>query len=128
MVAAARVASEPPRARPPSLFRRASQLVEVPDALPIPPVSTEWTRRSRFTLIAKSRWQWEGEHINIKAARIALMQLHRLCRRTDGLGCRKLDLEDSLVTAGAFGKGRSASRPLLALSRRAATYQLAARI
>lgn len=89
----------------------------------VPPLDTRWTARSRYRLVARGRWAWAGEHINMKEGRVALASLRRHCRSVKGAGRHVLTLSDNLACVGAFEKGRSSS-PLLTLCRRACGYRL----
>ena len=94
----------------------------------IPTLEECWSKRSEYDLLIAGKWQHEGEHINVKEARVALMDLRRKCRETKHLNHRHLTLSDSMVTIGVFEKGRSHSFALLSLCRRAAAYQIAGEV
>ncbi|CAE7204167.1 unnamed protein product [Symbiodinium sp. CCMP2592] len=95
---------------------------------PIPALAGSWDDPQRWTLVTAKPWKNIKEHINFKEARVCLMSLRRLCRTSRNLGTTALTITDNLVSALAFEKGRSGSRPLNNLCRRAAAYQLAGRI
>ena len=94
----------------------------------IPPLAGSWDDPHRWTLVTAKAWDNVKEHINFKEARVCLMGLRRLCRTVRNLGTTALTITDNLVSALAFEKGRSGSRPLNNLCRRAAAYQLGGRI
>ena len=76
-------------------------------------------------MLVASKWKWPAEHINVKEARVALWQIRRAGRVTRNLGRKHVGLSDSLVSIGAFEKGRAKSWALQILCQRAAAYQLA---
>ena len=94
----------------------------------IPLLAGSWDDPHRWTLVTAKAWDNVKEHINFKEARVCLMGLRRLCRTVRNLGTTALTITDNLVSALAFEKGRSGSRPLNNLCRRAAAYQLGGRI
>ena len=94
----------------------------------IPPLAGSWDDPLRWTLVTAKAWDNVKEHINFKEARVCLMGLRRLCRTVRNLGTTALTITDNLVSALAFEKGRSGSRPLNNLCRQAAAYQLGGRI
>ena len=52
------------------------------------------------------------EHVNIQEAKAMANELRRVATLLDGQGVRRVCLTDSMVALGAWGKGRSSSRPL----------------
>ena len=94
----------------------------------IPELEHSWDNPQRWTLLTAKPWRHVAEHINVKEARVCLMSLRRLCRSTRNMGTTALTISDNLVSCLVFEKGRSSSRPLNRLCRRAAAYQLACRI
>ena len=91
----------------------------------IPPLEAVWDEREQYEMIVAGRWDHPSEHINIKEARVALLDLRRKCREVRHLDRKHLTLSDSMVTVGVFEKGRSCSFALLSLCRRAAAIQIA---
>ena len=94
----------------------------------IPELDPGWDRPERWQLVTAGPWKHIHEHINIKEGRVLLMGLRRLARSRHNLGTTALSISDNLVSVLAFEKGRSGSRALNRLCRRAAAYQLACRI
>ena len=94
----------------------------------IPPLLDSWCTQDRWTLVTAKAWENVKEHINFKEARVCLMGLRRLCRTARNLGTTAMSITDNLVSALAFEKGRSSSRALNNLCRRAAAYQIGGRI
>ena len=68
------------------------------------------------------------EHVNILETREALASLLDFADQPDSFGKRVLMLSDSQVAIGVLSKGRSSSRPLNRLARRAAARRLAFQI
>ena len=97
-------------------------------AVGIPELEQCWDIPDRWTLLVARAWKHTAEHINIKEARVCLMGLRRLCRSTQNMGTNALSISDNLVSCLVFEKGRSSSKALNRLCRRAAAYQLGCRI
>ena len=74
---------------------------------------------SRWRVAHVHRWQ-KREHNNVTEARTVVMAASRFGRRSSARGRRWLVWTDSMVTLGAFRKGRSSSRPLNRQCRRIA--------
>ena len=91
---------------------------------PAPPLNEKWTVLARWHLVFEGRWK-EPEHNNILEARAALAALRHASRVRENWGTRVLFFTDSLVTLGAFSKGRSSVHALLQLCRRVAAISLA---
>ncbi|CAK0875589.1 unnamed protein product, partial [Prorocentrum cordatum] len=100
--------------------------VEVPGA--IPPVDQCWDTPRRWAHLRIGRWKWTKEHINIKEGRASLFGFRRATRTRHNHGKRVASLGDNLVSICAFEKGRAKSWALNSLARRAAGYQIAARV
>ncbi|CAK0813842.1 unnamed protein product, partial [Prorocentrum cordatum] len=100
--------------------------VEVPSA--IPPVDQCWDTPRRWAHLRVGRWKWTKEHINIKEGRASLFGSRRATRTRHNHGKRVASLGDNLVSICAFEKGRAKSWALNSLARRAAGYQIAARV
>jgi hypothetical protein len=83
-----------------------------------PPVSRAWDSPNRWRLVAKTKWKVDS-HINEQEARAFLLALRHVSRSGQRRGRRVLVLSDSLVVAGAVGKGRSSSHRLNFHCRRA---------
>ena len=98
------------------------------EARRIPPISEKWRNVQQWDLVVAKAWQNPLEHINVKEARVALMAIRRLCRTRRNLGNSCLVLSDSMVTIMALSKGRSSSRPLNTICRRAAAYIVGANL
>jgi len=93
----------------------------------VPDVSENWDPISRW--METFRWTWQiSEHINICEMRTGLAGIRHAVRSRVSHGRRILMIGDSLVTIGAYSKGRSSSAPLLHLCRRMAAYVLFYRI
>ena len=112
-------------ARVPRRLKRRHE-VEIP--VDVPALPPHWVEEVNFKLIIRASWRWCEEHINVKGARVALIQLRRTCRSAANLDKKSLGLSDSMVTVGAFEKGRSPSPPLKALCRRMAAYVIACQV
>ena len=89
----------------------------------VPALSPSWSSDDRWSLVCKGAWLFD-EPIFLKEARVEFMGLRHLCRATGGHRTRLLSLTDSLTSACTFEKMRSKNFGMLALSRRAAAYQL----
>ncbi|CAK0838714.1 unnamed protein product [Prorocentrum cordatum] len=100
--------------------------VEVPSA--IPPVDQCWDTPRRWAHLRVGRWKWTKERINIKEGRASLFGSRRATRTRHNHGKRVASLGDNLVSICAFEKGRAKSWALNSLARRAAGYQIAARV
>ncbi|CAK0791446.1 unnamed protein product [Prorocentrum cordatum] len=112
--------SREPRPRP------RQEEVEVPSA--VPPIDRCWDDLRRWRHLRVGRWRWTEEHINVKEGRVSLFGLRRATRSRHNHGKRVASIGDNLVSICAFEKGRAKSWALNALARRAASYQIAARI
>ena len=110
------------RVRPRPLVRTTRDII-VPNG--IPPLPDHLVAPDRWTRIAARRWRDTSEHINVKEGRVSLMSLRHVCRQVRYHHTRFLTLSDNLSSLFAFEKGRSSSRALLSLCRRAAAYQCA---
>ena len=74
----------------------------------VPAVSGVWDPLDRWK--ETFRWKWEiQEHINLCELRTALAAVRHLVRSRFSHGKRTLLIGDSLVTIGAYSKGRSSS-------------------
>ena len=67
--------------------------------------AAEW----RWKDVISTRWQVEGEHINVYEARAYLLTLRWRLRNWHHVGTKFLHLVDSRVTQGCCVKGRSSS-------------------
>ena len=94
---------------------------------PPPAVEVEWGPRRAWRLGPVMTWR-ESEHNNVGEMRIAVCAIERAARSPACRGCRILLLSDSMVSIGALAKGRSSSRPILRLCRRALAVVVAARL
>ncbi len=94
----------------------------------IPPVDQCWDTPRRWAHLRVGCWKWAKEHINIKEGRASLFGLRRATRTRHNHGKRVASLGDNLVSICAFEKGRAKSWALNSLARRAAGYQIAARV
>ncbi|CAK0858852.1 unnamed protein product [Prorocentrum cordatum] len=112
--------SRDPRPRP------RQEEVEVPSA--VPPIDRCWDDVRRWRHLRVGRWRWTEGHINVKEGRVSLFGLRRATRSRHNHGRRVASIGDNLVSICAFEKGRAKSWALNALARRAASYQIAARI
>ena len=98
--------------------------VDLGERVQCPPMSADWDPISRWSEVA--RWAWkETEHNNILEARAALGCLKLLLRSPQYYGHRVLLFSDSQVVIGCFSKGRSSTRVLNYLARRAGAIRLA---
>ena len=94
-----------------------------------PPLPTKWVTDGSYKLVCARRWKFKSEHINIKEARVSLMQLRHIARSVRNFRCRCSVLCDSQVTIGAFEKSRSSrSKALMALCRRGLAYRVGCRL
>ena len=94
----------------------------------IPPVDQCWDSQRRWNHLRVGRWKWSKELINIKEGWVSLFGLRRATRTRRNHGKRVASIGDNLVSICAFEKGRAKSWALNSLARRAAGYQIAARI
>eukprot|EP00438_Fugacium_kawagutii_P017186 Skav215700 [mRNA] locus=scaffold3538:124321:127815:+ [translate_table: standard] len=94
----------------------------------IPPISDTWRDSQQWDLVVAKAWKDPYEHINTKEARVVLMAIRRLCRTRRNIGTTSLILSDSMVSILALTKGRSASRPMNTICRRAAAYIVGANL
>jgi hypothetical protein len=92
-----------------------------------PELPEGWGLEGDWRTILMGRWT-HREHNNILEARVALMTVRRAARDSKSWGTRILILTDSEATRGAYGKGRSCSRPLLSLCRRLSALALGLRM
>ena len=88
-----------------------------------PPISEIWTARTGWRLLFQSVWKRQ-EHQNVLEARTLMNLARHLARSSKRWRRRYLVFTDSLVSLGAFGKGRSSSPALLRLCRRWATVRM----
>ena len=102
-------------------------MVELDTRVGIPPRPDSLLAPRRYRLVAARRWRWTQPHINLKEARVALMGLRRSLRSVKGTNRKTLTITDSLVSAGAFAKGR-ATGELNGLCRRACAYRLGGQV
>ena len=96
--------------------------VEIPCSAP--PIHQCWDPPGRWRTVLEGVWKYEDEHINLKEGRASLIFLRRCCRSVRHHWKRLLQFSDNLSSLFAFDKGRSKSRPLNTLCRRACAYQL----
>ena len=97
------------------------------EKVPCPEIRGCWDTQSRWWELR--RWQWQKhEHVNILETRVALASLLDFADQPYSFGKRVLMLSDSQVAIGVLSKGRSSSRPLNRLARRAAARRLAFQI
>ena len=82
-----------------------------------------WCVPKDWELVVKEKWRFE-EHNNITEARTGLWAVRRAARSMKHWGKRMLIFTDSLVTLGAFTKGRSSSWGLLRQCRKLAAFTL----
>ena len=80
-----------------------------------------FVRESRWKRNIRHRWRWK-DHITLQEGRAHLLQLEWLARQPDRHGVRQPFLIDSQAYVGAAVKGRSSSRRLLRICRKAAAY------
>ena len=78
-------------------------------------------RAARWKRNIRHRWRWK-DHITLQEGRAHLLQLEWLARQPDRHGVRQPFLVDSQAYVGAAVKGRSSSRRLLRVCRKAAAY------
>ena len=88
-----------------------------------PPIGVCWDALSRWRELLRLRWRVE-DHNNLGELRVLVLTLRRLVRSSLSWDRRFLVFSDSQVSLGAVTKGRSASWPLLRLTRMAAACQL----
>jgi len=105
----------PPKSRPATMI----------EAVPHPPVNDRWHQSSRWRLIQAAPWKNTSEHINLKEGRVLLMGIRRWSRSVAHMGKLVFSLSDNLVTTMMFEKGRSNSRGLNTLCKRACAYVMA---
>ena len=97
--------------------------IVIGDRVRAPAVGEGWDDICRWHELF--RWTWKfPEHINLLEMRTGLAALRRAARDPGSWGKRVLLIGDSLVTLGAFSKGRSSSAPVLHLCRRVAALSL----
>ena len=83
----------------------------------VPPADPRWSDPSRWHLLFTTRWN-NIEHTNVLEARVIVNFARHLARSQENHYKKVLVFTDSMVSLGAFGKGRSSSPSLLALCRR----------
>ena len=89
-----------------------------------PPLTTRWSRQSRWSLAYKGPWQ-KTEHTNVQETRVIVGLLRHLARLSDCWNKRYLIFTDSMVALGCLSKGRSSAPALLRLCRQATAVILA---
>ena len=75
--------------------------------------------------VISCRWHKQDEHINTLEGRAILLLLKWKCQSTSRMNRKYLHLVDNTAVLGAFVKGRSSSRRLKYVIRRAQAYTLA---
>ena len=81
----------------------------------------EFARKSRWSQAVRHKWVWQ-DHINLQEGRAHLLALEWLSRQPSLHNCRQPFLIDNQAVVGALVKGRSSSRRLLRICRKAASY------
>ena len=91
--------------------------------LRVPPLLPHWDDKSKWRELFRWKWSTE-EHINLLEMRCGLAAARHAGRSSKSWGKRILLFTDSMVTLGAFAKGRSSSPSVLHLCRRMASVLL----